>query len=220
MPYTRTNAYVAGDPVEADDIRQNHEQLRAYLNRRIIDDDIASDSVDWTQILSGEFLPITGDCRFTTGNLYSEFIDSEPSHLTLISSTMKLGPHGSALYHPLIGRRVYVVSNDSPVLVSVWLCCNTQLNLYSPATGVSDNARIYVDGEFQEGTQIRFFAPDTSATSSDAGGNATSRIRTGSASILVNGLAPGWHDIVLAIDPQHDLGAIFSRSMQVEVFEV
>lgn len=72
MSYTPPNVFVSGDPVLADDINENNDAFRKYINRDIVATDIIADTFDTPDILKGEYYNVVTDHQFTTGDLYTQ----------------------------------------------------------------------------------------------------------------------------------------------------
>lgn len=220
MPFVRPNNYTASTPIVAAEVRENHEALRAYVNAGAEPDDIADECVTSEQLQRGEYAFVTPDHRFMTGNEYSGFVDSDPTHETVHGISMKSTGADGTLWHPVIGKRFYVESEDSMAIVGFYLKIQPRRNIVSDDSGDSDDAWIFVDGERDTGTRLRYFAADSSAAAaSDAGGEGPSRHREATATLLIAGLTPGWHTVELRVDPGLDFSQVFSRSISVELFE-
>lgn len=220
MPFTPPNTYTDATPISADDVRENHEALRRYLNRDIVANDIDDGSIDWTRILAGEFASVTADYRLTTGNHYSRFEDADPAHQSAIGLSMKTAGLDVVLLHPILGATIRVEKDDSMAIVRCFLRILPELNDLTAETGISDNAYLVLDGELVDFTLMRFFAPEGVLAFSDAGGNELSRIRECPCHTLLPGLSAGTHTIEIRVDPRHDLSLILSRGLYVEVLEV
>lgn len=219
--YVRPNAYTDATAISADDIRENHEAARDFLNRGIRVGDFEAAALDWTHIQPGEYQPVTRDHRFTTGNFAQSFVDSDQAHQTAVGVTMKTGGPDYALFHPICGKRDRVVGDPGMALVSCYLKLLPFPNDASAATGASTDGYLFLDGEKVDGSQMRFFSADTPASpGGDCPAGDTARYREGATHVLLTGLSAGYHDFELRIDPKHDLAYVLARSIIVEIFEV
>ena len=54
MPYSPPIAFTGGTPVLADDLNTNNDTLRKYINKGVVDIDLASDVFGTTEIVKGE----------------------------------------------------------------------------------------------------------------------------------------------------------------------
>jgi hypothetical protein len=221
MPFVRPNAYTADLPIDASDIRDNHEALRRYVNAGIVAADIADGSIGYDHFQRGEFAFVTPDYRFSLGNHYSEFVDSDQTHQTIHGVSMKPGGYAGVLWHPIAARRIRVRSVDAIALVEAWATLRPRRSTFTPSlpTGRSDTVWLFLDGVQLAETRLRYFAPETDATPSDAEGDQFTRHREGSTHVLLAGLAAGYHTVVLAVDPAVDLSQVLSRSLHIECFE-
>lgn len=223
MPYTRPNAYTTATAINAEEVRENHETLRSFVNRGIRQADIDGAIIDWTHVLAGEYASVTKDHRFSTGWHYSQFYDSEESHQSAVGSSMKTMAITSPLYIPIIGKRVRATVSDAVALVTAYLQVVPNFDGYvEDAAGSADLAYLYVDGVQVAVSESPFFAGNENGSiiGSDAGGSMSSRLRVATIHTLVDGLSEGMHDIEVRIDPWHTFSAIRARSLSVEVFEV
>lgn len=77
MAYTPPNVFVNATPVDADDLQQNFDALRRYINRDIVAADVAVDSVTTTDLVRGEYAAVTRDHQFMTGDVYTLFNETD-----------------------------------------------------------------------------------------------------------------------------------------------
>lgn len=75
MPFSAPNVFVANTPMTGAALSANNTALRTYLNVGIVQADIPAASVSTTDIVRGEFYNVTPDHQFTTGDMYTQFID-------------------------------------------------------------------------------------------------------------------------------------------------
>lgn len=89
MPYVKANALTAGNNAEADKLAENFEDARRYINRDIVKADLAADSVDFPEIVRGEYSDITGLHQFTFGHSWGNFNDRKLRQINPISGRIK-----------------------------------------------------------------------------------------------------------------------------------
>ena len=75
MAFSAPNVFVANTPMTGAALSANNTAMRTYLNVGIVQADIPAASVTTTDIVRGEFYNVTPDYQFTTGDLYTQFID-------------------------------------------------------------------------------------------------------------------------------------------------
>lgn len=75
MPFSAPNVFVANTPMTGATLSANNTALRTYLNVGIVAADLTAATVDTTDIVRGEFFNVTPDHQFTTGDMYTQFID-------------------------------------------------------------------------------------------------------------------------------------------------
>lgn len=89
MPYTKANALTAGTNAEAEKLDENYEDARRYINRDIVKADLAADSVDFPEIVRGEYSDVTGLHQFTFGHSWGNFRDRKLRQINPISGRIK-----------------------------------------------------------------------------------------------------------------------------------
>jgi len=67
MPYTKLATFIDGTSLNADGINLNDQELRKYINGKIVQADLANDAFDTPEIQLGEYQPITNEYTFATG---------------------------------------------------------------------------------------------------------------------------------------------------------
>lgn len=72
MPYTPPVTFVNGTPVTATDLNANNDALRKYINKDVVQSDLAADTFGTTEIVKGEFANVVPDHQFTTGDIYTQ----------------------------------------------------------------------------------------------------------------------------------------------------
>ena len=75
MAFTAPNVFVSNTPMTGAALSANNTALRTYLNVGIVQADINKATVSTTDIVRGEFFNVTPDYQFTTGDMYTQFID-------------------------------------------------------------------------------------------------------------------------------------------------
>jgi len=117
-----TPLFTSGNAMAAAELDGNNSALRTYINIGIVSGDIGAGGVTTTDIVRGEFVGVTPDHQFTTGDLYTQFEDyiqinekfwtSHIKPYNLISTT---GP-----YFPIAGsgKRI-VLEKSADILYSV-----------------------------------------------------------------------------------------------------
>lgn len=120
MPYTPPNVVVTGTPVDATALQANTTALRLYLNRGIVRADVPVDSVTTTDIVRGEFVAVVPDHLFTTGDLYTTFVDENPYDYDYFTSHFKsYDLYATKLQPvPVAGKRI-VMEDHGFIVVSV-----------------------------------------------------------------------------------------------------
>lgn len=121
MSFTPPNVFVANTPMTGADLSANNTALRTYLNVGIAQADITLAAVDTTDIVRGEFFNVTPDFQFTTGDMYTQFIDLLRVNERYFSSHIKpydmLGDNPYQIM-PESGKRI-VLERPADVLFTV-----------------------------------------------------------------------------------------------------
>lgn len=222
MSFVRPNAYTTGTAINGAAVRANHEALRDFLNRKVRAADVAAESVDWTNVLAGEYASVTKDHRFTTGWHYAVAYAATDGQQTTLGSSMKFAPDNGTAF-PVVGKRVRATVENALCLVTAYLQVLPQKDTgVAGALGAADLAYLYIDGVQVAASEADFFAGTEAQTdTSDAGSPSAlaSRLRVATFHTLVT-LDIGMHDIELRISPWHSTSVVRARSLNVEMFEV
>jgi hypothetical protein len=72
MSYTPPVVFTTATPVTADDLNNNNDALRKYINRNVVQADLSGDAFGTTDILKGEYSNVVQDHQFTTGDIYTQ----------------------------------------------------------------------------------------------------------------------------------------------------
>jgi len=75
MAYTKTHTITNGNNAEASQINDNFREARDYINSDIAHTDVADQSVDFPEIVRGEYSNVTGIHQFTCGHSWGRFND-------------------------------------------------------------------------------------------------------------------------------------------------
>ena len=75
MPYVKQHAITTGQPAQASEVNENFEDARRYINKDIVQADLANESIDYPEIVRGERNAGTGQHQFTCGNSAGIFLD-------------------------------------------------------------------------------------------------------------------------------------------------
>jgi len=115
MAYTKANALTAGTNAEAEKLAENYEDARRYINRDIVAADLAVDSVDFPEIVRGEYSDITGLHQFTFGFGWGLFLDRQLRNVNPISNKSKNESIGSIRNQSALGT-----SAATSHIVTMW----------------------------------------------------------------------------------------------------
>jgi hypothetical protein len=105
----------------AGDVDQNNLALRTYLNVGIVAADIPNNIVNTIDIVRGEFLGVLNDNQFTTGDMYTQFVDLLTTNEQYFTGHVK--PFDTAAISPFTyiqnsGKRI-VLEHQADVIFSV-----------------------------------------------------------------------------------------------------
>lgn len=230
MPYVPPNVVVAGTPVDADDLQQNTDSMRRYLNRGVVSADIGPTSVTTNDIVRGEYVSVVPDHQFTTGDLYTQFVDENVYDYDYFTSHFKSYDLYDTKLQPVPdgGKRIYM-EYDGLIVVSIGLHVqgdeNYELTPVKKANGlyvrISLNDRILTT-DTRTASYGRAYTEDDIATDVDnsgvvdAAGYAARRwycqryLYAAKKGDIVN--------ITVAIDPRCDKMWAGARNVNFEVF--
>jgi hypothetical protein len=230
MAYTPPNVFVAGTAVDATALQGNTTALRKYINSGIVQADIKQPSVDTTDIVRGEYANVVRDHQFTTGDVFTNFVDSDVFASDYFTSTWKMyDQYGLKTQQaPQLGKRI-VMEYDGYVFFTVAGAFvgdeNYELLPEKKASGiyvqVSLNDRV-LQTDYIPATKGRCYTEDDVNTDVDNSGNT-----------FTNGkYSRRWYcqrywyfakagdvvNICLVFDPNCDKAHVSARNLQVEVF--
>jgi hypothetical protein len=230
MAYTPPNVVVAGTSVDATALQANTTALRLYLNRGIVLGDVPADSVTTNDLVRGEFVAVVPDHLFTTGDLYTTFVDENPYDYDYFTSHFKSYDLYSTKLQPVpVGGKRIVMEDHGFIVVSVGMHVrgdqNYELTPQKKASGayirISVNDRILTT-DTRAASFGRVYTEDNVTTDVDNSG-----------ALNVDGFAARrWYcqryrysaakgdvvNVTVAIDPRCDKMWVGARNVNFEVF--
>lgn len=244
MAYTPPNVFTTATPILAAAVAANQKALRTYLNVGIIAADIPAGSVTTTDIVRGEFYGVVPDHQFTTGDMYSQFVDLLRTNEKYWTAHIKSYDMSAANPYQIIadsGKRI-VLEHTADVIFSVGLLGVGDPNFElapqrnrNPCYVGHTEGDVLLNADVELCTAGHCFtedAPDTFATdypNNDGSGNDTN-IGSPSGSVGLYGrrwycqriaflaLPPGVHHFYVAENPRCDKGHVKVLMSEVEVF--
>lgn len=75
MSYSPPNTFAPNTVIIGNEVNTNNAALRHYVNVGIITADITDGTVDTVDIVRGEFVGVVPDHQFTSGDMYTQFVD-------------------------------------------------------------------------------------------------------------------------------------------------
>lgn len=121
MAYTPPNAFTAGTTMSAAAVAANNTAIRTYMNVAIVDADITTGTVSTIDVVRGEFYGVTDDHQFTSGDMYSQFVDLLRTNEKYWTSHIKPYDLTGASPYQIIadsGKRI-ILEHPADVLYSV-----------------------------------------------------------------------------------------------------
>lgn len=113
MSWSPPFSFIGGSQVEAPELQQTYDSLRKYINRDIAGTDIMNNSVQTTDIVRGEYYNVTRDHQFTTGDLMTQFVETDQFSRSYASSHTKQWNLFSNNFLPIpnTGKRLVLEEN-------------------------------------------------------------------------------------------------------------
>lgn len=230
MAYTPPNVFVAGTQVDATALQGNTAALRQYINRGIIKADIAPASVTTTDVVRGEYANVVRDHQFTTGDVMTNFVESNVFQSDYFTSTWKMyDQYGLKTQQvPQLGKRI-VMERDGFVFFTVAGSfvgdANYELLPEKKASGIyvqiSKNDRV-LQTDYIPATKGRCYTEDNVTADIDNSGNTTASgkysRRWYCQRYQYNANAGDIVNICLVFDPNCDKAHATARNLQVEIF--
>ena len=227
MPYNPTHTFVASNPIDADQIRENNEALRSYINKQIAQADILTGSVDTEEIVKGEPNFITGDYQFTTGDQYNQFVDSEEINASYFTGQIKTIDASSYDEWWTLAETGKLVNLERAARVfihaGIEVVGDKNFAMDYDNDGSVDNDALgselllNIDGTLYQITAGWVFE-GTSATAGPCQTvRASPKARYYPVSYLTDSLSPGQHSIYFQVNPTIDQGSVRARNITFEV---
>jgi hypothetical protein len=230
MPFTVPVVFTAATAVSATSLQLNHTALRKYINHGIIQADILPVSVTTTDIVRGEYANVVRDHQFTTGDIFTQFVETDLFSQSYATSHFKAFDLFSLKTEavPNMSKRV-IMERDGTIFISAGVAAigdkNYQLLNQKKASGIylqiSLNDRV-VATDYIAATKGRCYTEDDAAADIDTSGNtslfgeysrrwyAQRYWRTFNKGDIVN--------IALVVDPRSDKMHVTARNLNLEVF--
>lgn len=230
MPYTPPNVFVTNTAVDADDLEQNFQELRDYINNEIVQADVELASVDTTDIVRGEYSGVVRDHQFTSGDVFTNFVDVNAFQGDYFTSTWKMYDQFAAkMQHiPQMGKRI-VMEYAGTIFFTVGGSFigdpNYELKQEKRQNTifvqVSFNDRV-LSTDYKPSTKGKAFTEDDVSADVDNSGNTTT---DGSLSrrwycqrYYVDASEGDVVNICLVFNPRSDKSHVTARNLQIEVF--
>ena len=160
MSFTPPNVFSADTTIEAQELLQNTEAARFYVNNGIVQADIADHSIGFLKIAPGEYRPVDQSYVFVTGDVHGNATDRTITNRAYFTSTTKANNQAGAnsvqfqdVYNT--GQRIYIEERAtvfvtfSGAFISTKNLSSTELNGWNDANE---------NGEIDEGEQYAIYA--------------------------------------------------------------
>lgn len=225
--------------MSASELELNNTALRTYINIGIIQADIENETVTTTDIVRGEYVGVTPDHQFTSGDLYTQFCDlleinekyytAHIKPFDLLDTTAGLFPIQGSGKRVILERPADViysvgllaVSKPNPQLEpnrrsSFVYCTHTEGDVIHPGDELSSSlGRIFTEDDDA-------YAPIDSDGSGNVGILGDNQgfycRRWYSQRVGFTDLPAGIHHFYIVVNARCDRGSIKTLSSQIEVF--
>lgn len=247
MPFTAPNVFTSGTNIVADELQENQDELRRYLNTEIDIADIENHVIDVQDIIRGEPYIVTRDHQFTSGDMYTHFYDTSTRNRTYITGTGRqvldyetfgnwtntttgqpgeLATSTATYYQDLanIGKRIYLEAS-AYVIVHMWIQFRVpgpsiEKNTIYPDHMVQFFGNIYNTTEQpveRHGTFAMSFTEDGSSTLAGDGTAGWPNVRGYPLSYGFFKSGPGWLNLQLRYSCQQDIAYASAKNVTIEV---
>lgn len=136
MPYTPPTTFVAATPVTGTDIQSNFDALRYYIDRQIQAADFLKPEFKTADLVRGEYVGVTTDHQFTTGDLYTQVVDTDQFARSYMTSHFKISSLTNDFLYQIIpnsGKKIYP---EMPAIA-----------LYTVSVSIVGNPNYQLEGE-------------------------------------------------------------------------
>lgn len=232
MALTFSVTPTSGSNVLASDMETIFKEARDYINGNIVDNDIGLSSIETTDIVKGEYDPITGDHQFTCGDVYQSSIPKGPSYR--VHSSVHYKQHIDKTVNvwqriPKTGKRIYL-ELPSRVIYRAFVAFRSPGN---NTISKGDSGSQLTDGhngqdvvrlayDDQKRTEMQTFFAELSLKRSelfltDSGGVKFDKLRSMQFTFISPVLTEGWHTIYLEGNLVNDICFIQAGTISIEV---
>lgn len=246
MAYVKTNTFVDGSTLDADDVNDNDEGLKLYLNQTIVVGDYSTQAFGTEEIQLGDYQPITNEYRFVSGIATGNATDREQINRAYWTATIKKGrltsntlPVWTSLYHT--SPAVYL-EQDANILITFGASTTSAANevalnafwdtpLKLAYTKDDDNQLIFVEqsrsysfeeapmGTLQAGNVFPFGATTAPSSTNDE----VPEVQRGLGrwigwSAIIKDLTPGHYKFSVYANAHVEEGFLSARQFKAEVF--
>lgn len=226
MPFTPT-VFTTNTPITDTDINTNNRDLRKYINQAVAPQDLSDDSVDFPEIVRGEYFQVVQDHQFTSGDIYSIRATSEVRDRSYMTGQTKSTIDFVAYqaYEPVAGsgKSFLCESDNQSALYHIAIYPHmpeNQLSSTTTTTGEHILLKVFVDGTALDYSFAYSFQEISAspATPPSGTGKADSQARWYPMCVFISALSKGWHTVEVRIDTQSSHSYVNGRNAYIELF--
>jgi hypothetical protein len=226
MPFVKTT-FTANTPITSTDLNTNNRDLRKYLNQEINPADLTDDSVDFPEIVRGEYFQVVPDHQFTSGDILSVKASAEIRDRSYMTGQTKctVDFSGYTAYEPVAGsgKQFLCESDNQAMFYQVDICPHMpedQLSSATYTTGEHVLLKVFVDGTALDYTFAYSFHEVSSAMTTPVSGTnkEKNQYRWYPMVIFASALSKGWHTVEIRMDVQSSHAIVKARNAYIELF--
>lgn len=224
MPYTAPNTFVAASNISADELTENNEALRLYINSTIAGTDIANESISRQEVLRGEYLGVVKEHQFVSGEILGNYRDTQSFNRSYFTGQMKqVGDYTTVTHYmpiPNTGKRIYLEQEAIVHLHGFFQFVVGENDLNANTTGTDHIIYQVIDSAVPSSYALTFSQEAAASANSGALIGTTLNNRRAYPIVYTDTLSAGYHDIYLSINCDTDKGYVSAINLVIEIFYI
>ena len=222
MPYTAPNTFVSGNNIQADELTENNEALRLYINSAIAGTDIQNQSIGTQEILRGEYLGVVKEHQFVSGDIIGTYRDTQVFNRSYFTGQMKqVGDYTTVTHYmpiPNTGKRIYLEREATVHIHGYYNFVVGENALNANTTGTDHIIYQVIDSAVPSSYALCFSQEGAASANSGALIGTTLNNRRSYPITYIDTLSAGYHELYVSINCDTDKGYVSAINLVIEIF--
>lgn len=219
------NTFTTATPIEATKLQGNNDAIRNYINGKgIVQADILTTGINTEEIIRGEAYNVVPDHQFTSGDVYSQFFDTEILNRSYVTGEWKTVPDYTTTTQYVsvanTGKQVFL-EEDGLILIHGYfqivfpVDINPNLNLHAGST--DQDVYIMIDGARPSTSRALAFTEDAVVSANSGSAVATLAVRRSYPISYMVSRTAGTHTVSLVLNVNTSYGYVSAKNLSIEV---